>query len=99
MDDGLSSRRVLTTSWIQGTKLRDPQELRPNGLIRSSDRTGVISGLQQLLEFGYFRDPIPEICLRWAVAPGLGHVAYVDFGMMDSITMRTVSPSRAQWCT
>jgi len=57
----LSARRVLTTSWIHGTKMRDRQELKsqrlnPPALIR----TGVISGLH--------------------------HVAYVDFGMMDSIS-------------
>jgi len=85
----LSSRRVLTTSWIHGTKLRDRQELRaqrldPTALIR----TGVISGLQQLLEFGYFHaDPHPGNLFALSGRSGdLGHVAYVDFGMMDSIS-------------
>ena len=85
----LSAERVLTTSWINGTKLQERQvlearQLDPSALIR----TGVIAGLQQLLEFGYFHaDPHP--CNLFAL-PGktgaLGHVAYVDFGMMDSIS-------------
>jgi predicted unusual protein kinase regulating ubiquinone biosynthesis (AarF/ABC1/UbiB family) len=51
-------------------------------------RTGVISGLQQLLEFGYFHaDPHPGNLFALHGKTGeLGHVAYVDFGMMDSIS-------------
>ena len=89
VDDALSSRRVLTTSWIQGTKLRDPQELKAQRLDPSAlIRTGVISGLQQLLEFGYFHaDPHPGNLFALPGRSGdLGHVAYVDFGMMDSIS-------------
>ena len=38
--------------------LKDSKELEGLGLdTRSLIRTGVISGLQQLLEFGYFHDP------------------------------------------
>ncbi|OUW49132.1 MAG: hypothetical protein CBD47_02195 [Synechococcus sp. TMED187] len=85
----LTSRRVLTTSWIHGTKLRDRQELRAQRLDPSAlIRTGVISGLQQLLEFGYFHaDPHPGNLFALSGRTGeLGHVAYVDFGMMDSIS-------------
>ncbi|MEB3159256.1 MAG: AarF/ABC1/UbiB kinase family protein [Synechococcus sp.] len=85
----LTSRRVLTTSWIHGTKLRDRQELRAQRLDPSAlIRTGVISGLQQLLEFGYFHaDPHPGNLFALSGRSGdLGHVAYVDFGMMDSIS-------------
>ena len=85
----LTSRRVLTTSWIEGTKLRDRQELTAQRLDPSPlIRTGVISGLQQLLEFGYFHaDPHPGNLFALAGRTGaLGHVAYVDFGMMDSIS-------------
>ena len=85
----LTSRRVLTTSWIEGTKLRDRQELTAQRLDPSAlIRTGVISGLQQLLEFGYFHaDPHPGNLFALAGRTGaLGHVAYVDFGMMDSIS-------------
>ena len=89
VDEERSSRRVLTTSWIQGTKLRDPQELKAQHLDPSAlIRTGVISGLQQLLEFGYFHaDPHPGNLFALPGRSGdLGHVAYVDFGMMDSIS-------------
>jgi predicted unusual protein kinase regulating ubiquinone biosynthesis (AarF/ABC1/UbiB family) len=85
----LSSTRVLTTTWIDGAKMRDSAELEalrldPAALIR----TGVISGLQQLLEFGYFHaDPHPGNLFALPGRSGdLGHVGYVDFGMMDSIS-------------
>ena len=85
----LSARRVLTTSWIHGTKLRNRQELTSQRLDPASlIRTGVISGLQQLLEYGYFHaDPHPGNLFALSGRTGeLGHVAYVDFGMMDSIS-------------
>ena len=85
----LSSTRVLTTTWIDGAKMRDSAELEalrldPAALIR----TGVICGLQQLLEFGYFHaDPHPGNLFALPGRTGeLGHVGYVDFGMMDSIS-------------
>ncbi|MAR07834.1 MAG: hypothetical protein CL862_12135 [Cyanobium sp. NAT70] len=87
----LSSRRVLTTAWVEGAKMRDSEELKslrldPTALIR----TGVISGLQQLLEFGYFHaDPHPGNLFALRGRTGdLGHVGYVDFGMMDTISDR-----------
>ena len=85
----LSSEHVLTTSWIDGVKMRDRDELQklrldPSALIR----TGVICGLQQLLEFGYFHaDPHPGNLFALSGRTGaLGHIGYVDFGMMDSIS-------------
>ena len=85
----LTAERMLTTSWINGTKLQERQALEaqrldPTALIR----TGVIAGLQQLLEFGYFHaDPHPGNLFALPGKTGeLGHVAYVDFGMMDSIS-------------
>ena len=84
-----SSKKVITTSWIDGVKLKDRKELEENDLIPSSFiRTGVISGLQQLFEHGYFHaDPHPGN--MFALKGGdekNGNIAYVDFGMMDSIT-------------
>jgi len=85
----LSARRVLTTTWINGTKLQQRQELEARRLDPAAlIRTGVISGLQQLLEFGYFHaDPHPGnlFALPGKTGP-MGHLAYVDFGMMDSIS-------------
>ncbi len=85
----ISSRRVITTSWIEGTKLRENKDLLEKNLDSSSlIRTGVISGIQQLLEFGYFHaDPHPGNMFALEGKTGdLGHLAYVDFGMMDSIS-------------
>ena len=85
----LSAERVLTTSWINGTKLQQRQELEAQRLDPAAlIRTGVIAGLQQLLEFGYFHaDPHPGNLFALPGRTGaLGHVAYVDFGMMDSIS-------------
>ena len=85
----LSSVKVLTTSWIDGTKLKDRNELVINNLNPSKIiRTGVISGIQQLLEFGYFHaDPHPGNMFALEGHSGdLGNIAYVDFGMMDSIS-------------
>ena len=65
LEKQFSSKRILTTSWIDGVKLRDRALLEENNLIPASFiKTCVISGLQQLFEFGYFHaDHIQEICL------------------------------------
>ncbi|MFM7313123.1 MAG: ABC1 kinase family protein [Cyanobium sp.] len=89
VERSLSSRRVLTTSWIEGVKMQSRRELEahhldPTALIR----TGVVAGLQQLLEFGYFHaDPHPgNLFALPGETAGMGHVGYVDFGMMDSLS-------------
>ena len=84
-----SSKRIITTSWIDGLKLKDRAVLEQNNLIPSSFiKTCVISGLQQLFEHGYFHaDPHPGnmFALRGGNAD-CGNLAYVDFGMMDTIS-------------
>lgn len=89
LEKDFSSKRVITTSWIDGVKLRDREILEQNNLIPSSYiRTCVISGLQQLFEYGYFHaDPHPGnmFALNGGTSDN-GHLAYVDFGMMDTIT-------------
>jgi predicted unusual protein kinase regulating ubiquinone biosynthesis (AarF/ABC1/UbiB family) len=89
VEAAFTSRRVLTTSWIQGTKMQSRRDLEaahldPAALIR----TGVIAGLRQLLEFGYFHaDPHPGNLFALPGRTGnMGHMAYVDFGMMDSLS-------------
>ena len=85
----LSARRVLTTQWVNGTKMQNRRELEAHHLDPSAlIRTGVIAGLQQLLEFGYFHaDPHPgNLFALPGKTNGLGHVGYVDFGMMDSLS-------------
>ena len=85
----VSSRKVITTSWIQGTKLKESKELRKYSIDPSAViKTGVISGIQQLLEFGYFHaDPHPGNMFALKGKTGdLGNIAYIDFGMMDTIS-------------
>ena len=80
---------MLTTQWINGIKLQNRRELQAHHLDPAAlIRTGVVAGLRQLLEFGYFHaDPHPGNLFALAGQHhGLGHVAYVDFGMMDSIS-------------
>jgi predicted unusual protein kinase regulating ubiquinone biosynthesis (AarF/ABC1/UbiB family) len=78
-----SNTRVLTMEWINGCKLTGAKELQaagidPNEIIE----TAVISGLQQLLEYGFFHaDPHPGNLF----AMSDGRMAYIDFGMMDQL--------------
>ncbi len=89
LEKKFSSKRIISTSWIDGVKLRDRSLLEENNLIPASFiKTCVISGLQQLFEFGYFHaDPHPGnmFALKGGNAD-CGNLAYVDFGMMDTIT-------------
>ncbi|MFM1798476.1 MAG: hypothetical protein RLZZ117_754 [Cyanobacteriota bacterium] len=85
----LSSRRVLTTTWINGVKMVNRREIEAHHLDPAAlIRTGVIAGLRQLLEFGYFHaDPHPgNLFALPGITHGLGHMAYVDFGMMDALS-------------
>jgi len=89
LEKQFSSKRIITTSWIDRVKLRDRALLEENNLVPSSFiKTCVISGLQQLFEYGYFHaDPHPGnmFALKGGNAD-FGNLAYVDFGMMDTIT-------------
>ncbi len=85
----LSTKKVITTSWVNGIKLQNKDELGGKDIdLDALIRSGVISGLQQLLEFGFFHaDPHPgNMFALSGQTQGLGHIAYVDFGMMDSIS-------------
>lgn len=48
--DDLTSRRVLTTSWLEGEKLSQSKE----GDIKQLVNLGVVCYLKQLLETGFF---------------------------------------------
>jgi predicted unusual protein kinase regulating ubiquinone biosynthesis (AarF/ABC1/UbiB family) len=82
-----TSRNVLTLEWINGIKLNDVDGIRRAGLDRDAlIKTGVNSGLRQLLEFGFFHaDPHPG---NLFVLPD-GRMAFIDFGMMDQLTQHT----------
>jgi predicted unusual protein kinase regulating ubiquinone biosynthesis (AarF/ABC1/UbiB family) len=82
-----SNHKVLTLEWINGIKLTDIEGIKAAGLDRDNlIRVGVVSGLRQLLEFGFFHaDPHPGnlFVLRD------GRMAFIDFGMMDQLTQHT----------
>ena len=79
-----STRRVLTLEWIDGIKLTDVERIRAANLeVKQLVRIGVVAGLKQLLEYGFFHaDPHPGNLFALAD----GRLAYIDFGMMDQLT-------------
>ena len=82
-----STVRVLTLEWINGIKLTDTVGIRAAGLDTDTlIQIGVISGLRQLLEHGFFHaDPHPGNL--FAIPDG--RMAYIDFGMMDQLEQYT----------
>jgi predicted unusual protein kinase regulating ubiquinone biosynthesis (AarF/ABC1/UbiB family) len=79
-----SSRRVLTTEYIEGIKVTDQEELEAAGVdILTLLSHGVRANLAQLFEHGLFHaDPHPGNLL---VRPEDGTLAFIDFGMMGII--------------
>jgi len=82
-----SSDHVLTLEWINGYKLTGTQHLEEAGIDTNAIvEIGVTTGLQQLLEFGFFHaDPHPGNLF----ATPEGEMAYIDFGMMDQLDETT----------
>ena len=82
-----TSNHVLTLEWINGFKLTDTQNIQSVGLDPEAIiQIGVTSGLQQLLEHGFFHaDPHPGNLF----AMYDGRMAYIDFGMMDQLEETT----------
>ena len=82
-----STLHVLTLEWINGFKLTDTARFQETGLDTDTlIEIGVTSGLQQLLEFGFFHaDPHPGNLFAMAD----GRMAYIDFGMMDQLRQET----------
>ena len=80
----LTSRRVLTMEWIEGTKLTNLEKVKNLGI--DPDKMidiGVQCSLEQLLEHGFFHaDPHPGNLL----ALEDGRLCYLDFGMMSEVT-------------
>ena len=92
-----SNHRVLTLEWIHGCKLTDIEKIKAAGLDPDNViRIGVTTGLQQLLEHGFFHaDPHPGNLF----AMPDGRMAYIDFGMMDQLeeeTKETIASSVVQ---
>ncbi len=92
-----SGNKVLTLEWINGYKLTDVDNIKALGLDPNEIvKIGVTSGLQQLLEHGFFHaDPHPGNLF----ATYDGKMAYIDFGMMDQLeeeTKETIASSVVQ---
>ncbi|CAH8261631.1 unnamed protein product [Arabidopsis lyrata] len=74
-----TSRKVLTTSWIDGEKLSQSIESDVGELVN----VGVICYLKQLLDTGFFHaDPHPGNMIR---TPD-GKLAILDFGLVTKLT-------------
>jgi predicted unusual protein kinase regulating ubiquinone biosynthesis (AarF/ABC1/UbiB family) len=82
-----TSTHVLTLEWINGFKLTDTENIQSVGLDPEAIiQIGVTTGLQQLLEHGFFHaDPHPGNLF----AMPDGRMAYIDFGMMDQLEETT----------
>ncbi|CDN14259.1 Ubiquinone biosynthesis monooxygenase UbiB [Richelia intracellularis] len=82
-----TSNNVLTLEWLNGFKLNDTENIRAAGLDPEEIiKIGVTSGLQQLLEHGFFHaDPHPGNLF----AMPDGKMGYIDFGMMDQLNENT----------
>ncbi|XP_024019751.1 uncharacterized protein LOC21402847 [Morus notabilis] len=74
-----TSRKVLTTQWIEGEKLSQSTESDVGELVN----VGVICYLKQLLDTGFFHaDPHPGNLIR---TPD-GKLAILDFGLVTKLT-------------
>ncbi|MDR9401957.1 MAG: AarF/ABC1/UbiB kinase family protein [Halothece sp. Uz-M2-17] len=82
-----SSYCVLTLEWINGFKLTDTSKIQAANLEQNDlVEVGVVAGLRQLLEHGFFHaDPHPGNLF----AMPDGRMAYIDFGMMDQLEEKT----------
>jgi len=80
----ITSRRVLSMEWIDGTKLTNLEDVKKLGI--NPDEMidiGVQCSLEQLLEHGFFHaDPHPG---NLAVS-NKGKLIFYDFGMMGNIS-------------
>ncbi|MDY6899490.1 MAG: AarF/ABC1/UbiB kinase family protein [Cyanobacteriota bacterium] len=82
-----TSTRVLTLEWLNGFKLTDTESIIAAGLDpQEIIQIAVTTGLQQLLEYGFFHaDPHPGNLF----AMPDGKMGYIDFGMMDQLSETT----------
>lgn len=82
-----TTTRVLTLEWLNGFKLTDTQSIIAAGLDpQEIIQIAVTTGLQQLLEYGFFHaDPHPGNLF----AMPDGRMGYIDFGMMDQLSETT----------
>ena len=82
-----TTTRVLTLEWLNGFKLTDTESIIAAGIDpQEIIQIAVTTGLQQLLEYGFFHaDPHPGNLF----AMPDGRMGYIDFGMMDQLSETT----------
>jgi predicted unusual protein kinase regulating ubiquinone biosynthesis (AarF/ABC1/UbiB family) len=90
--DGYTSRRVLVLEWVDGIKVNDYAQLEVGGISRYAvARRTVEAYFYQFFEVGFFHaDPHPgNIFVQPGPSPSEPTVAFVDFGMVGSLTTTT----------
>ena len=90
--EGYVSRRVLVLEWIEGIKVNDYAALEDANVSRLAvARRTVEAYFYQFFEVGFFHaDPHPgNIFVQPGAIPSEPTVAFVDFGMVGSLTRNT----------
>jgi predicted unusual protein kinase regulating ubiquinone biosynthesis (AarF/ABC1/UbiB family) len=90
--DGYVSRRVLVLEWVDGIKVNDYAQLEAAGVSRFAVAKRTVEAyFYQFFEVGFFHaDPHPgNIFVQPGPTPTEPTVAFVDFGMVGSLTRTT----------
>src|SRR4030088_690368 len=90
--DGYVSRRVLVLEWVDGIKVNDYAQLEAAGISRFEVAKRTVEAyFYQFFEIGFFHaDPHPgNIFVKPGPSGTEPTVAFVDFGMVGSLTRST----------
>src|SRR5205814_3510782 len=90
--DGYTSRRVLVLEWVAGIKVNDYAQLEAAEVSRMAVAKRTVEAyFFQFFEIGFFHaDPHPgNIFVQPGPTPSEPTVAFVDFGMVGSLTRST----------
>lgn len=90
--DGYTSRRVLLLEWVDGIKVNDYAQLEAAGISRFAVAKRTVEAyFYQFFEIGFFHaDPHPgNIFVQPGPSADHPTVAFVDFGMVGSLTRTT----------
>jgi predicted unusual protein kinase regulating ubiquinone biosynthesis (AarF/ABC1/UbiB family) len=90
--DGYTSRRVLLLEWVDGIKVNDYAQLEAAGISRFAVAKRTVEAyFYQFFEIGFFHaDPHPgNIFVQPGPSADQPTVAFVDFGMVGSLTRTT----------
>ena len=85
-----STRRVLALEWVDGIKINDIAALDAAGVDRAEVATRLANAyFKQVFDIGFFHaDPHPGNLFVQPQPSGPARIAFVDFGMMGTITPR-----------